>query len=327
MLGLATAYIVFYPLILILWKIPRFIWKKQSWLLLFAVLNSVIGFLRSFKRIFVSGTLFLISGVVVLTSSNRYVLYTCSLTILVLLVITYVFAFLRAFRPSAVFQTYKKIFPAVGRSSFLAIDGSLRDLPVAVMTEKQLDQRMNTLQNVVLYNRVCLLVSKKLRDYQRSGANVASYILTVVGLFLLAVASFALINYALYRVDHSLFQFTYSKEGLSAFIYYSAGSMFYAANGLVPVEPLSQMVQLLQFFFALLLIVVLITMVFALRNERYSIELEDVIVSVETAGRTAEGRLLSEFGLGSIESAIESLRSAKVGLIDFILYLTKNLGD
>jgi hypothetical protein len=201
------------------------------------------------------------------------------------------------------------------------------DLPIDAMTAKQLEQRNNSIQGVVLYNRICLLISKRLRDYQRSGANVASYILTVVGLFLLVVTSFALINYALYKVDNSLFQFTYSKEGLSAFIYYSAGSMFYAANGMVPVEPLSQMVQLLQFFFALLLVVVLITVVFALRNERYSIELGDVIVSVEAEGRAAEARLQSEFSLGSIESAIEALQSAKAGLTDLILYLTRNLGD
>jgi hypothetical protein len=219
------------------------------------------------------------------------------------------------------------IFPAVGKSSLLKVDDSVRDLAVEVMTAKQLDMRTNSLQNVVLYNRMCLLISKNLRDYQRSGANVASYIMTVVGLFLFVVLSFALINYALYKSGHALFHFTYSKETFFAFIYYSAGSMFYAANGLVPIEPLSQMVQLLQFFFALLLVVILITMVFALRNERYSIELEEVIVSVEREGRAAEARLLNEFRLGSIESAIQALQSTKAGLTDFILYLTKNLGE
>jgi hypothetical protein len=327
MLGLAVGYIAFYPLIVVFWKLPRFIWKKQSWLLLFAVLNSLIGLFRSFKRIFISTTLFLICGILILTADNQYVLQASSLTIFALLVTTYVMTFLRAFKPSAVFQTYKTIFPVVGKSALLKVDDSVRDLPIEVMSAKQLEMRTNSLQNVVLYNRICLLVSKKLRDYQDSGANVASYILTVVGLFLFVVISFALINYALYKSDQSLFQFTYSKKTFFAFIYYSAGSMFYAANGLVPIEALSQMVQLIQFFFALLLVVILITMVFALRNERYSIELEEVIYSVETEGRSAEARLLSEFRLGSIESAIQALQIAKAGFTDFILYLTKNLGE
>jgi hypothetical protein len=74
-------------------------------------------------------------------------------------------------------------------------------------------------------------------------------------------------------IDPSLYQFTYSKETFFSFIYYSAGSMFYAANGLVPVGPLSQAVQLIQFLCALALVGILITVIYALRNERYSNEL------------------------------------------------------
>ena len=157
--------------------------------------------------------------------------------------------------------------------------------------------------------------------------NVASYILSLVTLLLFAVISFALINYALYKVDPSLFQFTYSKESFFAFIYYSAGSMFYAANGLVPIEPLSQLVQLIQFLCALLLLVILVTVIFALRNERYSSELQEVIVSVEREGRAVEALLLREFDLGSVDIAIDALQKAKAGMIGFIIYLSNNLDE
>jgi hypothetical protein len=128
-------------------------------------------------------------------------------------------------------------------------------------------------------------------------------------------------------VDPSLFQFTYSKESFFAFIYYSAGSMFYAANGLVPIEPLSQLVQLIQFLCALLLLVILVTVIFALRNERYSSELQEVIVSVEREGRAVEALLLSEFDLGSVDIAIDALQKAKAGMIGFIIYLSNNLDE
>ena len=103
--------------------------------------------------------------------------------------------------------------------------------------------------------------------------------------------------------------------------------MFYTANGLVPVEPLSQAVHLLQFLFAVLLLVILGTLLFSLRNERYSTELEQVIDSVEKEGRAAEALLLSEFNLGSIESAIDALQKTKAGMINFIIYLTNNLAE
>jgi hypothetical protein len=326
-LAFAVAYVAFFPFVILFWKLPRFVWKQKSWLFAFAILNAAIGLFRSFRRDFISGTLFLISAVPILSSGNQYVLCGSSLIIFALVVFAYALAFIRAFKPSAIFQTYTKVFPLIKKGPFLKVDESVRNLPVELMTTKELELRNTGLQNVVLYNRSCLLISKKLRDYQRSGANVASYVLSLVTLLLFAVMSFALINYALYKISPNLYQLTYSKESFFAFVYYSAGSMFYAANGLVPVEPLSQFVQLVQFFCALLVLVILITVIFSLRNERYSTQLEEVIVSMESEGRAAEAMLLSEFNLGSIDSAIDALQKAKAGMTGFIVYLTKTLGE
>jgi hypothetical protein len=212
LLGLAVAYVAFYPLVILFWKLPRFVWKQQSWLFAFAILNAAIGLIGSFKRDFISGTLFLVATVPILSSGNQYVLGGSSLIVFALVAYAYVLAFVRAFKPSAVFQTYTKVFPIIKKADFLKIDESVRNLPVEVMTAKELELRTTGLQNVVLYNRVCLLISKKLRDYQRSGANVASYLLSLVTLLLFTVISFALINYALYRIDPTFYQFTYSKE-------------------------------------------------------------------------------------------------------------------
>src|SRR5438105_350863 len=304
-LGLAVLYVALYPLVILFWKLPRFVWKQQSWLFAFAILNAAIGLIRSFKRDFISGALFLISAVLILSSGNQYVLYGSSLVVFALVVFAYALAFARGFRPSAVFQTYTKVFPLIKKGPFLKVDESVRNLPVEMMTAKELELRNAGLQNVVLYNRACLLISKKLRDYQRSGANVASYVLSLVVLLLFTVMSFALINYALYKVSPAFYQFTYSKEAFFAFVYYSAGSMFYAANGLVPVEPLSQFVQLIQFLCALLVLVIFVTVIYSLRNERYSAQLEEVIHSMAKEGRAAEARLLSEFNLDSIDGAID----------------------
>jgi hypothetical protein len=326
-LGLAVSYVALFPLVILFWKLPRFVWRQKSWLFAFAVLNAAIGLIRSFKRDFISGALFLISTVLILGSGNQFVLYGSALIIFALVVFAYILAFIRGFRPSAVFQTYTTVFPLIKKGPFLKIDESVRNLPVEMMTTKELELRTTGLQNVVLYNRVCLLISKKLRDYQRSGANVASYVLSLVVLLLFTVMSFALINYALYKISPAFYQFTYSKESFFAFVYYSAGSMFYAANGLVPVEPLSQFVQIVQFLCAVLLLVILATVIYSLRNERYSTQLEEVIFSMEKEGRAAEALLLSEFNLDSIDGAIDALQKAKAGLIGFIVYLTKNLGE
>jgi hypothetical protein len=88
-LGFAVAYVALYPLVILFWKLPRFIWKQQSWLFAFAILNAAIGFIRSFRRDFISGILFLISAVLILSSDNQFVLWGSSLIVFVLVVFAY----------------------------------------------------------------------------------------------------------------------------------------------------------------------------------------------------------------------------------------------
>jgi hypothetical protein len=324
-LGLAVFYIVFYPLIVLLWKIPRFVWKQKSWLLAFALVNAAISFFYSFKRDFIAGTLFLICTILIVTVDNQYVLFGASFLLLMIVAFAYYAAFLKAFKPSAVFVTYTKVFPAVRAS--IKIDGSLRNLPVASMTPQQIELRTNSLQNVVLFNRGCLFISKKLRNYQRSGVNVVSYVFGLLFLLIVTIVAFGLINYATFKIDPTLYQFTYSHPSLFAFIYYSAGSVFYTANGLVPVESASQAIQLVEFLCGVLLVVILVTVIVALRNEKYSQELENVISSVEREGNAVKSVLQSDFDFDSIDAAIAALQQAKAGLAAFIIYLTNNLDE
>ena len=179
----------------------------------------------------------------------------------------------------------------------------------------------------MLFNRACLFISKKLRNYQRSGVGVISYVFGLVFLLIITIIDFGLVNYGMFKVDPTLYQFTYSHASLFAFIYYSAGSMFYAANGLVPIAAASQTVQLLQFFCGVLLVIILITVIVALRNEKYLAELEKVISSVEGEGRAVESVLRSDYNFDNIAAAISALEQAKAGLTAFIVYLTNNLSE
>jgi hypothetical protein len=326
-LALAVCYITFYPLIVVLWKVPRFVWTQTSWLLALAIVNAVIAFFYSFRRDFIIGTIFIISTVTLLNTSDMYVLYGTAVTSFVIVAFAYYLAFLKAFKPSAVFETYTRLFPAVRTSKLLEVDASLRNLPSESMSEQQVQLRTSSLQNVVLFNRACLFISKKLRDYQKSGVNVVSYIFGLVFLLVFTVVAFSLINYSLFKINPNLYQFTYSQPSFFAFMYYSGGSMFYAANGLVPVAAISQGVQLVQFLCGVLLLVILITVIVALRNEKYAYELERVIASVEREGRAVENVLRNEFNFDSVDAAITALQQTKAGFATFIIYLTNNIGE
>ncbi len=84
-LGLAVIYIAFYPFVILFWKVPRFIWNQQSWLLAFAVINAVISFVRSFKRDFVIGTVFLICALLITQFNEKYELLSSTMIVLLIL--------------------------------------------------------------------------------------------------------------------------------------------------------------------------------------------------------------------------------------------------
>ena len=56
-----SLFIIFYPIIFIFWRIPVFLFKRQSWNLVFAVIDSIILFFKSFKRVFVTTSFYLLT--------------------------------------------------------------------------------------------------------------------------------------------------------------------------------------------------------------------------------------------------------------------------
>ena len=94
-----SLYALFYPLIVLFWKIPFFVFKQRSWVFAFAFINAVISFFKSIKYNFVTSVIFLISLAVIFSFSNEKLLWTAAATLLVLLLITYVHRFILVFKP------------------------------------------------------------------------------------------------------------------------------------------------------------------------------------------------------------------------------------
>ncbi|MEH3037470.1 MAG: hypothetical protein PGN23_13450 [Sphingomonas adhaesiva] len=321
----AVAYVSLFPLILIFWKGPKTIWRKGGWLLVFASLNAIFSTFSSFKSKFISVTVAVLSIVAIIVSSNVLVLRVFSILLFIILVHSYTIACVKAFKPSAIFKAYKSAFPAVRNSEFLKMDEKITLIPVPQMSEGEIKLRNSAMQNVVIYNRICLFLAKRLRDYQRSGLNKLANIGGVVRLLMLTIIVFSIINFAAYKVDAYSFQFSYSRPTFFSFIYYATGSMFYASNGMAPTAVVSQAIQIAQFGFSVGLLVIFITIVLATRDEKYGAEVAEVIRSAEQESEAMDRLVRSSFNMNSIDAAIEALQSAKSELIGMIIAITKSI--
>jgi hypothetical protein len=325
-----SLYILFYPIILLLWKIPFFVFKQKSWIFAFALINAVISFFKSIKYNFIVSALFLASFAVVFSFSNEKLLWPAILTIFIILSIIYIHRFILVFKPSSVFQIYMKIFSATKnygakKNSLFALDENIKNLPVASLDQKQLEKWTTNLQNSVLFNRICLFAAKKLRDYQNSGLNIVSYILTILLLIALTIFSFATINFGLFKIDNNFFSYP-TIPNFFTFFYYSFNNLvFNSIKEIAPVIPMAQTISMIESFFALILVAIFISLLLSVRSQRHKEELNEVINNIEAQGTEIEGFIKDEYKINSIEDAMVELGKLKAGLVKFIYKITESI--
>lgn len=324
-------YIVFYPAIVILWKIPYLIFRQKSWSLAFAVLNAIISFFRSLKYSFIAFAFFIAGATAILFFSNTLLIWSALFIILTIIITTYARRFIFIFKPSDVFQFYIKIFSTIRNwgtktddkgVSFFALGDTTT---IVEMNETQLQSRSSKLQMSVLYNRICLFVGKKLREYQNSRLNIVYYLVNLLSLILLTIISFALIYTGLFKINASYF--TYSNDpSFFTFIYYSFNSfIFNSIDILTAAHPISQIAWMIQTFLVFTLGVILVTLLFSVKNDRHSEELNKVIQDIETEGKEMEIFIKNEYKINTIADALAELQKVQAAFVKFIYKISDDL--
>lgn len=325
-----SLYIFFYPVIVFFWKIPFFVFKQKSWIFAFALINAVISFFKSIKYNFIAFALFLASFAVVFGFSNEKLLWPAISFLFIILATIYVRRFILVFKPSSIFQMYIKIFSATKKygakqTTLFALDENIKNLPVESLDQKQLEKWTTNLQTSVLFNRICLFAAKKLRDYQNSGLNIVSYILTILLLIALTISSFAVINFGLFKINSDFFSYP-AIPNFFTFFYYSFNNLvFNSIKEITPVLPIAQTAFMAESFFALILVAIFISLLLSVRSQRHTEELNEAIKGIEAQGTEIEGFIKDEYKINSIEDAMVELEKLKAGLAKFIYKITESI--
>ncbi|HEX9750452.1 MAG TPA: hypothetical protein VGB22_04060 [candidate division Zixibacteria bacterium] len=322
-----SLYTVLFPIIVLAWKFPVFIFKREKWMLSLAMADVAFSFFKSFRFNVVITALFLCSFALALAAASPWLLWPATVVMLATLSVVYYQRFRVIFKPSGLYQMHIKVFRELrtSASKSFALDESIKTLSVDRLDEEQIQKRVATLQTPVLFNRVCCFVAKKLRDYQNSGLNIMLYGMTILFMIILTTLSFSAINFAVFKINEGLFEFTYDPNYFT-FIFYSFNNLlFNSIRDLGPIGMLSQAVSMIQSLFSFSLVAILVTLFFSLRNQRYTEELNEVISGMETEGHEMERFIIDEYRLGSIEEAMAELQNAKASFAKFIYKISESL--
>ena len=143
-------------------------------------------------------------------------------------------------------------------------------------------------------------------------------------LIIITIISFASINYGLYKINNEFYKVS-ATPTFFTFFYYSCNNFVYnSIQEIIPFEPISQAISMIEFFFAILLGAILISLFFSVINDKHTDELNKLIEAIEKEGESMEGFIKDEYKL-NIEEAISELGKLKANLIDFIYGLSKRI--
>ncbi|MCK5641890.1 MAG: hypothetical protein KAJ19_13890 [Gammaproteobacteria bacterium] len=320
-----TLYILFYPFIIFLFKLPYFIFKQKSWVLAFALINAVISFFKSIKYNFITSAIYLIALCIIIKFNNTFLLWFSVIALLVILVATYLHRFIQIFKPSTIFQIYSKMVTMLRQAPnklFPPLEDELKNLPTKEMDNQQLEKWTQNLQTSILFHRGCYFIAKKLKDYQNSKYNIITYVINWLLLIFITVLTFSAINYGLFKINNDLFNITV-EPGFFYFFYYSFNYiLFNTIEIITPIAPLSQVSIMIEEFLALVLVVIFVTLLFSVKSDKHSNEINEAIDSIKKQAKKMEGFIEKEYKL-PIEQAIKELEKIKGGAIKIIYQLSK----
>jgi hypothetical protein len=321
------SFILAYPLILLCWRIPCFVLRQKSWILALALIDGVISFFRSLKYKLIAFSIYSISVVAILASTSPILLSAAIGILISILLLTLIRRLIAVFKPTAIFYFYKKFISIARERIFesVRLDEPLREVPVDRLNQDQLKKWVSGLQTSVLLNRACLFSARKLSQYQNSGMNIISGIFVVLILVISITLTFAVINFGLYKIDPSFYRVA-PRLTFFTFVYYSFNALVFSGiEEIVPTAIASQLASMLERFFGLFLTAIFAALMVSVRTERHADELKNVIVGLESEGRSLERLIRTDYKLNSIEEAMSELERLKADAIKLVLFLSNAL--
>jgi len=331
-----SLFIIFYPLLLIFWRIPVLLFRRKSWSFLLALIDSIVPFLKSFRFTFIALALFLISVVVILTVSNPIPLWISMTVMLTFHFWVFLQKFLSVLKPSGADQVYIKIFSFFGELvKFKPVPAA----PTAVLSDKELELTLEDMDEkqiqkwttgvlwLALFNRVCLFVAKKIKSYLDSRFNIISSVFGILILVLFTVLSFSLLNFGLFKINPNYFSFQ-AEPTIFNFFYYSFNIfLFNPIQEIIAKAPIAQIANMVEYLFAIFLIAIFVSLVFSFRSQRETEELNNLIAFLTEEGTKAEGVLKDKYRLNTVEEAMEALQKLNSIFAEWLFKITNTINS
>ena len=336
-------FIIFYPIVLVFWYLPKHVILKRHWMLGIVIFRSCFSIFRSFKRIFLVGALLIVSIMLLLYARSSATYYASIIFYALLVLYTFISTIRSIFSDGFEVTLTKKLSPFLskglrariahnaqttnGTQTPDSIDGS-NVSNTNTNTKSELSSE-DILGIAVLINRLLLATAKKLGEYKEKYYEYVFAILEMLLLFLFIVYQFALINTCLFFLDSSAFIVNpNSNPTCFHFFYYTFCSFFFQSISTIsPMSVLARIFQMSMYVSSVITITIFIGSMISVKVNKKNKEMENVIQTITTEGNTLTTIVLESYNYSDLNQAISELQKSGSSLSQFIMYLSKFLGD
>lgn len=320
----AAGYLLLFPLIVLLWKIPRALYRTKSWVAAFAVMNVFSTILSDLKYTMLFTATGFFAALAVFAGSSAYVLGAGGVAVAALLSMTIARTTWSTIRPSRFLSLQQRaITHAVNMSASPALQpGSpeWRGIDDDKFSAEQQEAFVQSLSYGVLVHRALRFWAFQLDQYRKSPASLFFSAMSFLALVGQTAIAFTLINKAVYEIDHGGFTYE-AAPSLVILLRYSLVSM--TAGEIEALQAHSTLANAVSIAAAFLGVVILLALFLSLfltfRQTRSEDDIKGTVDDIRREGQRLEERLRQDFEVSAAEGMerLRQLGSSLLGVIGF----------
>lgn len=324
-------YIAFYPLIVVLWKAPRFFYKRRSWPLLLGSLHVLVSTVRGIRFAVPTFTVFALSAVAVFVDAPDPVTAVAVIGLLGSWLATVSRALYLATRPSWFIRSQRRMVQKTLDSDAawgLYSVEEWKDPAIETLDKQQASQLLARTSFGLTTYRAAQVWALKIDEYRRSGISLAYSVAAILLLVVQAVVTFAIANAGLHAIAPEQFSVSAGEPTPGLWIYYSFVSLY--GNEISAISPAGGWAAGVSTAAGLsagiVLLVLAVTLIFGVRQSRDDEVAEREIALVRERADAFADRLGQHHGV-SIRQLQEYLVGVQYFLSGVLTYLLDELAD
>jgi hypothetical protein len=324
-------YGIFWPVIVIAWKIPTWIYRRKSWLLAMSALNFVMWLALNLRFHILTKSLVLICVIIIWNTTLALALIACGIVLSGALAWLLWQTILETFSEGAFLKTQKKVLFKLSGSTWGTVRlGNITSVRTvnqteAILTEQQIGGLLTGISLDLAVNRILYFWSWRLQCYHQSQLSHLFNSVTYARLFLSTVMTAWLLNTVILKVDPAQFTFeTY--PGPIRVVAYSLSSLFLNDGGGMDANgDAAWLFRVISGIFGVLLLLTFVAnFLFVLTRERDDRALKEAVNELRSRAREHDAAFRAQVEV-SVAEAEQRLEELNRGLAWLIRYITVSI--